>query len=243
LHKLEYRSKPCIFLGYSYTGYKCLDSITNQAYLSKNVIFNEDFFPAKDLATTQFSSKINAQDGAPLFLPISIPLHYPLSVEPNTSAATTTPDTESAPLSLSASSDANTIQSPIRFPASTSITSQVTSHVPIAPSTLPHTTPSLSPSSSSMPTAPSTLIPPTHTMVTKSQIGSLKPKTFLDYHLHHTELVDIEPVTYRMAATDSRWMEAMQQEFDALLSNKTWTLCSRPSHHNVIANKWVFKIK
>jgi hypothetical protein len=27
------------------------------------------------------------------------------------------------------------------------------------------------------------------------------------------------------------------------MSNKTWTLCPRPSHHNVIRNKWVFKIK
>jgi hypothetical protein len=38
-------------------------------------------------------------------------------------------------------------------------------------------------------------------------------------------------------------MEAMQQEFDALLSNNTWTLCLRLHHHNVIWNKWVFKIK
>jgi predicted AlkP superfamily pyrophosphatase or phosphodiesterase len=27
------------------------------------------------------------------------------------------------------------------------------------------------------------------------------------------------------------------------LSNKTWTLCLRPIHHNVIRNKWVFKIE
>jgi hypothetical protein len=78
---------------------------------------------------------------------------------------------------------------------------------------------------------------------TRSQTGSLKPKTFLDYHLHHTKLVGVKPVTYRKVAIDSRWMKAMQQKFDALVSNKTWTLCSRPSHHNVIPNKWAFKIK
>jgi hypothetical protein len=38
-------------------------------------------------------------------------------------------------------------------------------------------------------------------------------------------------------------MEAMQQEYDALQSNHTWTLCPRPLHHNVIRNKWVFKVK
>jgi hypothetical protein len=35
----------------------------------------------------------------------------------------------------------------------------------------------------------------------------------------------------------------MQQEYDALQSNHTWTLCPRPLHHNVIRNKWVFKVK
>lgn len=29
-HKLDYRSKPCIFLGYNYVGYKCLDPVTNK---------------------------------------------------------------------------------------------------------------------------------------------------------------------------------------------------------------------
>jgi hypothetical protein len=35
----------------------------------------------------------------------------------------------------------------------------------------------------------------------------------------------------------------MSLEYNALLSNQTWTLCPRPSHQNVVRNKWVFKIK
>jgi hypothetical protein len=35
----------------------------------------------------------------------------------------------------------------------------------------------------------------------------------------------------------------MQLKYDVLMSNGAWTLCPRPSHHNVIQNKWVFKIK
>jgi hypothetical protein len=57
LHKLEYRSKPCIFLGYNFGGYKCLDHVTNKAYLSKNVIFDEQSFPAKDQADSHLQSK------------------------------------------------------------------------------------------------------------------------------------------------------------------------------------------
>jgi predicted AlkP superfamily pyrophosphatase or phosphodiesterase len=35
----------------------------------------------------------------------------------------------------------------------------------------------------------------------------------------------------------------LQLEYDALMSNNTWTLCPRPLKHNIIRNKWVFKIK
>jgi histone deacetylase 1/2 len=35
----------------------------------------------------------------------------------------------------------------------------------------------------------------------------------------------------------------MQVEFDALVSNKTWSLVPRPPHARVITGKWVFKIK
>jgi hypothetical protein len=38
-------------------------------------------------------------------------------------------------------------------------------------------------------------------------------------------------------------MDAMTIEHNALLSNKTWSLCPRPPNHNVVRNKWVFKIK
>jgi hypothetical protein len=35
----------------------------------------------------------------------------------------------------------------------------------------------------------------------------------------------------------------MQQEFDALISNGTWSLCPKPQNQNVIHNKWVYRIK
>jgi hypothetical protein len=35
----------------------------------------------------------------------------------------------------------------------------------------------------------------------------------------------------------------MGDEFDALIANQTWSLCPRPSNHNIIRNKWVYKIK
>ncbi|PKU63435.1 Retrovirus-related Pol polyprotein from transposon TNT 1-94 [Dendrobium catenatum] len=46
-HKLEPRSRQCIFLGYSSIskGYKCLDLITNKIVVSRHVIFDESKFP------------------------------------------------------------------------------------------------------------------------------------------------------------------------------------------------------
>lgn len=35
----------------------------------------------------------------------------------------------------------------------------------------------------------------------------------------------------------------MTDEFDALMANKTWTLCPWPLHQSVIHTKWVYKVK
>jgi hypothetical protein len=90
LHKLEYRSKPCIFLGYSYAGYKCLDPITNKVYLSRHVVFDEQNFPAKDQASSHLPSKINAIGDVPFILPVSL-LPTSVSGSPNSSSVTPVP--------------------------------------------------------------------------------------------------------------------------------------------------------
>lgn len=50
-HKLEYRSKKCVFLGYSplHKGYKCLHVPTNRVYISRDVVFDETVFPFSTL--------------------------------------------------------------------------------------------------------------------------------------------------------------------------------------------------
>jgi hypothetical protein len=47
-NKLMPRSKECIFLGYSpsHKGYKCLHVSSSRIYISRDVIFNESFFPS-----------------------------------------------------------------------------------------------------------------------------------------------------------------------------------------------------
>lgn len=47
-HKMDPKSRPCIFVGYStsQSAYKCLDPITNWIFISKHVKFDESIFPS-----------------------------------------------------------------------------------------------------------------------------------------------------------------------------------------------------
>jgi hypothetical protein len=50
-HKLAFRSKLCVFLGYStmHKGYKCLEVASGRVYISRDVIFDEGVFPFAEL--------------------------------------------------------------------------------------------------------------------------------------------------------------------------------------------------
>jgi hypothetical protein len=49
--KLAFRSKQCVFLGYSprHKGVKCLEVATGRVYISRDVVFDESVFPFKTL--------------------------------------------------------------------------------------------------------------------------------------------------------------------------------------------------
>lgn len=50
-HKLQFRSKQCVFLGFSnlHKGFKCLDVSTGRVYVSRDVTFDEQVFPFANL--------------------------------------------------------------------------------------------------------------------------------------------------------------------------------------------------
>jgi hypothetical protein len=49
--KLEFRSKQCVFIGYSHLhkGFKCLDPKEGRVYVSRDVVFDESIFPFASL--------------------------------------------------------------------------------------------------------------------------------------------------------------------------------------------------
>ncbi|XP_019160713.1 PREDICTED: uncharacterized protein LOC109157267 [Ipomoea nil] len=76
----------------------------------------------------------------------------------------------------------------------------------------------------------------THSMMTcsKSQV----PPTALA-----TQVCPMEPTCYTQAVKYPEWHEAMDQEFNALLQNQTWSLVSNTIGMNVIGCKWMFRMK
>jgi transposase InsO family protein len=73
-HKLTFRSKKCVFLGYSpnHRGYRCLDLSTNRVYISRDVVFNEQDFLAKSVSFVHVPA-VNSSPAEFAFLPLPTP--------------------------------------------------------------------------------------------------------------------------------------------------------------------------
>jgi hypothetical protein len=110
-HKLAFRSKQCIFLGYSsqQQGYRCLDFATGMVFIFRHVVFYEDTFPHLDKSHSSTTPASNQSSGTTLSSNIvsliSHAQHFnftPPVVITNSSATESPPYTESPPLQPSA---------------------------------------------------------------------------------------------------------------------------------------------
>ena len=61
--------------------------------------------------------------------------------------------------------------------------------------------------------------------------------------LHVSSSISPELVIFPSAIKQLEWVEAMKDEFDALIHNKTWQLVPRPHNRLVIGCKWIYKTK
>ena len=52
-----------------------------------------------------------------------------------------------------------------------------------------------------------------------------------------------EPENVEQALADTRWRHAMNEEYNALMKNKTWHLVPSRYGTNIIDCRWVYRIK
>ena len=154
-------------------------------------------------AVVNMTSKIIAQSDAP----------FVITVSPSPSSSLVSHDITMSPLAPpSLSSPTNPSPTSSQCPTSfASLPNILPSHSNLVDLAVP---------ASSLPSALTVNIPssnPSHHLTTRSQTGSLKPKTFPDYklftstkhpfHLFHTILREIEPSCYSKAPSDARWRD------------------------------------
>ncbi|KAL8151864.1 hypothetical protein V2J09_021672, partial [Rumex salicifolius] len=164
--KLEYKSLPCIFIGYSpeHKGYCCYHIPSATTYIVRHVIFDETNLPYSTLSSMPNNSSVSTQ-------PSTLPLHLLQH------ASCITP----MPSSLPHSSEPSPPSPPISVQPSPTTSHTVSSTPPSHPTTdQPPPSPSL-PEVEPYPGAPSyyrVAANSEHTMVTRASTSSLKPKIF-----------------------------------------------------------------
>jgi hypothetical protein len=224
--KLSFRSKQCVFIGYSslHKGYKCFDHDSSRVYISRDVIFYEHVFPFAHLSPgatsspdTQTNSSLrnmhlndgssNVQHG---FMQLPHVFVNHLNAEHMVESVSRAP--------LGSSPVHAEVPSPLATPP-----------VNDAPIILPLDSTGHAPAT----TAPDTSLAPVPVLAASSCPAS-------------TEMavkVSNEPTSHITALSDPLWRQAMQEEFQALIQNNTWHLVPPVDGLNVIDCKWVFKLK
>ena len=224
-HKLEPKSKPCTFMGYSLSqnAYLCFDSSTKKIITSCHVIFHEGSFPFHQ--PDHPSSTSSPSTGQNSSVMISSPkLCF--------TGPSDSPDmgTEVLPLSEHGSPSA---PSPLQV-------STPPSPLPLhSNSSIELPAPIVSENNIQIPVNTEVRV---HRMTTRSMNDIYKPKnSFLV--TKHPLPSSLEPSSVTAALVDSRWREAMSSELTALMRHNTWQLVPPPPDCNTVGCKWVFRVK
>jgi hypothetical protein len=229
-HKLNFRSVPCIFLGYSpsHKGYICQPLDSSHTYISCDVIFDEVTFPFyKNISSPSVSS---------------FPSHTSQSTSISLSRHPPNISSSPSPLHLSHPSSTNPTPNSSQHLDSLTSPKDISSHP--ESSQLPN--PLSPPLDDPLPCR-------SHVMSTRLQNQISKPRKFMDgiirYPISRALMATIvsqeeeEPTSFSIASKNAKWREAMNLEFDALLRNGTWQLVPPTSDMNIVGCKWVFKLK
>ncbi|KAH9779181.1 retrovirus-related pol polyprotein from transposon RE2 [Citrus sinensis] len=208
------------------------------------VEFTNDFYFVKDKSMPSKSSDFlyNSLQVYHILVPNSN--QNPLEVAPadtDSHASSSTHNIISLPLptspvhSTSLPSPNNSISSPIVHTTSPAATINTT---PLSVILNITTSPTIlqTSHSRSLPSLPKSIVS-TNSMITRAKVGIFKPKAFLTDHN------SLEPSNVGEALSDTKWKAVMQDEYDALIRNKTWSLVPMNPEYKLVGCKWVFRTK
>ncbi|KAA3482658.1 Retrovirus-related Pol polyprotein from transposon TNT 1-94 [Gossypium australe] len=147
-HKLDFRSQPCIFLGYSsqHKGYQCLTP-DRKVILSLHVMFDENHFPFPKTVSGSSSSRP------------CVSIYVPIVASRPTESSLIRPDVASPPVSGSSST------LPVSVNSQDDLDSLPTDSTPLRPTSISSDPPLVPPHMGN-----------THSMVTHSKVRIFKPK-------------------------------------------------------------------
>ncbi|KAJ0781359.1 putative RNA-directed DNA polymerase [Helianthus annuus] len=232
-HKMDFRSTPCVFLGYSpsHHGYRCFDLATERIYIARYVRFNEHVFPynpPQPSPTPTIPTPVSIfPDPPPCFTDEQSAPQSPPSTTQNHSNSNPPSSEPASAQSASAQAEPASAQADSAPPASAQPAS--------APSvsTQPQTGPS-----SNFPTPPPRPRP-SNLRQNPKQTQFYTPSAYSAT----TSSNPTVPTTFTAANTSPEWRHAMNQEYQALLKNGTWSLVPYDNHSNLIDCKWVYRLK
>ena len=232
-NKFSPRARTCVFIGYpqGVKGYNLYDINDKQVFISRNTVFHENMFPFHKLNPN--SSYLDPF--SKLVLPNSITLNdYILHDYPNMHSPAISPSQQQE--SETSEDQHIDIQT---SPVPSDISSQ--EQLPIVPrrSNRNTKTPaylrdfecySAIHDKSSTPHSLSKFVSYDHLSDSYKQfvfaVSSRK-----------------QPNNYHEASQHDHWINAMQQELNALTDNNTWTVIELPQNKRAIGCQWVYKIK
>lgn len=225
-HKLEPRSRPCIFLGYIsiHKGFRCYDPESSRVFTTRHAQFDEQCFSYSLIPLTTPLSNLEISTFLET-LAYSSPAQLDLALNRSASGVVRT---VSLVLEL------------VRVIPVPNDPAELHSHLLIAPVQDPTSIETLVVQARVVPS------PSRHPMVTRDRSGKFKPRYPVD--LTFTALLSAlvavsEPRCFQSVAKHPKCLATMQEGIDALHSNDTWELVPRPPDTNIVGLKWVFRMK
>lgn len=233
-NKLESRSKPCVFMGYSLTqsAYLCFYPQENRLYTSRHVRFDETKFPLQNLSHPTNTANTETIHSAPPFtiIPTTLPLIDAQSMAPPASSARVSSSDTSPPSSPSVQQSPHpSALSPVADNAPTSpATSTSSSATSVTQSSgsvsnddnIASPSPKLSPNTNNQNQTHqaqqgSIQNPPPqepinrHQMTTRSKNNITKPKQNFSLIVKLFSFKDTEPRTLNQALKSEHWRRSM----------------------------------